>query len=145
MKRLLIGSAGLALLLVVLLAAPASAALAKTDLTPIGGATGSADLSLRFAKYDAATDTADLIVRLSVKKGAPDMDYWVFLKVDGGPSFVLGKLYTNQNGNGRFEETEMIDNLSNQLNRTFAVSICATDQPADQVYSTLGFVTVPLK
>ncbi len=146
MRRLFI-ILGLALLLTMVLATPLMAAQAvKVNLTPLNGAKGTAVLTLKFGKLDVANDnTADLTVKLSLKNSVPDASYWVFVKVDGGPAFLLGKISTSHKGNGRFQDATAINNLSNPLNRTIAVSICATNTPADMLFSTLGFITVPLK
>ncbi len=146
MKKVFV-NVGLTLILSLALATPVMAASVKVDLTPLNGAQGSTVITLRDTKVDVATDTADLIVKLTVKDAVPNTDYWVFLKVDGGPSFQLGKAVTNHKGKGSFTGSATIDNLSNPLNHTFALHVTSPgpNLPGDLVFSSLGFITMPFK
>jgi len=119
--------------------------LVKTNMTPFSGAQGSAELTLEDSEVDKVTDSGSLKVKLILKGSLPGTTYWVFLKVDGGPPFVIGKTLTDEIGSGSFTGTETIDNLSNHLNHMFKVYVTSpnSDIQTDRVFGTIDFITMP--
>ncbi len=119
--------------------------LVKTNMTPFGGAQGSAELTLEDSEVDKVADSGCLKVKLILKGSVPGTTYWVLLKVDGGPPFVIGKTLTDEIGNGSFTGTETIANLSNHLNHMFKVYVTSPDSDiqTDRVFGTIDFITMP--
>jgi hypothetical protein len=119
--------------------------IVKTDMTPFFGAQGSAELTLEDSELDKITDSGSLKVKVILKGAVPNTTYWIFLKVDGGPSFVIGKTLSDETGNGSFRVTETIDNLSNNLNHMFKVYVSSPnpDIQSDRVFGTIDFITLP--
>ena len=119
--------------------------IVKTYMTPFFGAQGSAELTLEDSELDKITDSGSLKVKVILKGTVPNTTYWIFLKVDGGPSFVIGKTLSDETGNGSFCVTETIDNLSNNLNHMFKVYVSSPnpDIQRDRVFGTINFITLP--
>lgn len=139
---------GLVLALSLVLVTPVMAASVKVDLTPYNGAQGSAVVTFKDSKVDAATDSADLNVKLTLKDAVPNTNYWVYLKVDGGPPFQLGKAVTDKKGKGSFTGSATIDNLSNPVNHTFKLYVTSSGpdfHDGDIVFGMNDFITLPFK
>jgi hypothetical protein len=121
------------------------ATIVKTEMTPFFGAQGSAELTLEDSELDKITDSGSLKVKVILKGAVSNTTYWFFLKVDGGPSFVIGKTLSDEMGNGNFSVTETIGNLSNNLNHMFKVYVSSPDPDiqSDRVFGTIDFITLP--